>query len=115
MDSLKAFRLAILSNGSPDMLAAAVHAGGLSAVFSDVISVDRARVYKPSPSAYALGPEILNLPAEDILFVSSNWWDVWGAKSFGFNVCWCNRSGAPLDFAPELAVTGLDKIAPRLA
>jgi 2-haloacid dehalogenase len=115
LDSLKEFRLAILSNGSPDMLAAAVRAGGLSALFSEVISVDRAKAYKPSPSAYALGPEILNLPEEDILFVSSNWWDVWGAKSFGFNVCWCNRSGAAVNFTPELVVTGLDQIAPKLA
>jgi 2-haloacid dehalogenase len=115
LDSLKDFRLAILSNGSPDMLAAAVGAGGLTSVFSEVISVDRAQVYKPSPRAYALGPEILNLRAEDILFVSSNWWDVWGAKTFGFNVCWCNRSDAAVDFVPDLVVTRLDQIAPRLA
>jgi 2-haloacid dehalogenase len=115
LDSLKEFRLAILSNGSPDMLAAAVGAAGLTSVFSEVISVDRAQVYKPSPRAYALGLEILDLRAEDILFVSSNWWDVWGARTFGFNVCWCNRSDAPVDFVPDLAVTGLDQIAPRLA
>jgi 2-haloacid dehalogenase len=115
LESLKEFRLAILSNGSPDMLAAAVVAGGLSAVFSDVISVDREKVYKPSLRAYALAPEILDLSSTDILFVSSNWWDLWGAKSFGFNVCWCNRSGAAVNFAPELVVTGLDPIVPRLA
>ena len=115
LDSLNEFRLAILSNGSPDMLAAAVRAGGLTSVFSEVISIDGAQVYKPSPRAYALGPEILKVRLEDILFVSSNWWDVWGAKSFGFNVCWCNRSDTAVDFTPDLVVTGLDQIAPRLA
>jgi 2-haloacid dehalogenase len=115
LDSLKEFRLAILSNGSPDMLAAAVRAGGLTSVFSEVISIDQARVYKPSPRAYALGPEILKVRLEDILFVSSNWWDVWGAKSFGFNVCWCNRSDAAPGFMPDLVITALDQIAPRLA
>ena len=115
LDSLKDFQLAILSNGSPSMLAAAVRASGQTSVSSEVISVDRVQVYKPSPRAYALGLDILNLRAEDILFVSSNWWDVWGAKSFGFNVCWCNRSDAAVDFVPDLVVTRLDQIAPRLA
>jgi 2-haloacid dehalogenase len=70
LDSLKDFRLAILSNGSPNMLAAAVRAAGLTSVFAEVISVERVQVYKPSPRVYALGPEILKLRAEDILFVS---------------------------------------------
>jgi 2-haloacid dehalogenase len=115
LDSLKDFRLAILSNGSPNMLAAAVRAAGLTSVFAEVISVERVQVYKPSPRVYALGPEILKLRAEDILFVSLNWWDVWGAKTFGLKVCWCNRLGAAVDFVPDLVVTRLDQIAPRLA
>jgi 2-haloacid dehalogenase len=115
LDSLKIFHLAILSNGSPGMLTAAVRAGGLASLFSEIISVDQVRVYKPSPRAYALGVELLNLQAEDILFVSSNWWDVWGAKTFGFSACWCNRFDAAVDFAPDLVVTGLDQIAPHLA
>ena len=96
------------------MLVAAVRAGSLTSIFSEVISIDRAQVYKPSPRAYALGgnPEVR---PEDILFVSSNWWDVWGAKSFGFNVCWCNRSDAEVDSSPDIVVTRLDQIAPRLA
>jgi len=115
LDSLKSFHLAILSNGSPGMLTAAVRAGGLAPLFSEVISVDRVQVYKPSPRAYALGVELLNLRAEDILFVSSNWWDAWGAKNFGFSACWCNRFDAAVDFAPDLVVTRLDQIAPHVA
>jgi 2-haloacid dehalogenase len=86
---------AILSNGAPRMLAAAVASAGLSGALDHVISVDRVRIYKPAPAVYALGPEMLGLPAGDLLFVSSNAWDVAGAKAFGYRVAWCNRAGAP--------------------
>ena len=102
---------AILSNGSPAMLAAAVAASGLGAMLDHVISVDRVKTYKPSPRVYALGPEALGLPAGELLFVSSNGWDVAGAKAFGYQVAWCNRSGAPeeeLGVRPDLIVSALD-------
>jgi len=86
---------AILSNGSPAMLEAAVGASGLTALLDHVISVDRVRTYKPSPAVYALGPKALGIAAGELLFVSSNAWDVAGAKSFGYRVAWCNRLGAP--------------------
>jgi 2-haloacid dehalogenase len=60
-----------------------------------VLSVDRVRTYKPAPAVYALGPQALGMPAEQLLFVSSNAWDVAGAKAFGYRVAWCNRLGAP--------------------
>lgn len=108
---------AILSNGSPKMLESAIRHNDLESMFAEVISVDRARTYKPSPRAYALGTEILGLPAAEILFVSSNWWDAWGAKAFGYNVCWCNRSKTERelpDGPPDLIVTRLDEIADHL-
>ena len=86
---------AILSNGAPAMLAAAVASSGLGAALEHVISVDRVRVYKPAPAVYALGPQTLGVPADELLFVSSNAWDVAGAKAFGYRVAWCNRLGAP--------------------
>jgi 2-haloacid dehalogenase len=113
LESLKGLRLAILSNGSPNMLESAVRHNGLESLFAEIISADRVQVYKPSPRVYALGTEILRLPAAEILFVSSNWWDAWGAKAFGYNVCWCNRSNAEMGFpddAPDFVVTGLDQI-----
>ena len=82
------------------------------------MSVDRVKRYKPSPAVYALGPEILNLPAKEILFVSSNWWDAAGAKAFGYKVCWCNRSAAEMEqlgFAPDMTVPRLDEITLRPA
>jgi 2-haloacid dehalogenase len=86
---------AILSNGAPRMLAAAVSSSGLSPHLDHVLSVDAVKTYKPSPLVYALGPQALNLAAGDVLFVSSNAWDVAGAKSFGYQVAWCNRTNAP--------------------
>ncbi len=86
---------AILSNGAPAMLAAAVAASGLEKDLDYVLSVDAVKTYKPSPTVYALGPKALGLDARDVLFVSSNAWDVAGARSFGYQVAWCNRANAP--------------------
>ena len=104
---------AVLSNGAPSMLAAAVTASGLAALLEHVISVDRVKTYKPSPLVYALGPETLGVSAGELLFVSSNGWDVAGAKAFGYQVAWCNRTGAPeeeLGVRPDLVIDSLEKI-----
>ena len=104
---------AILSNGAPRMLAAAVASSGLGPHLEHVISVDAVRTYKPSPRVYALGPETLGVPAGELLFVSSNAWDVAGAKAFGYRVAWCNRAGAPeeeLGLPADLVVRGLDQL-----
>ncbi len=117
LEALNGSPLAILSNGTPEMLESAVRHNGLESYFSATISVDQVKTYKPSPRVYALGPRTLNLPAEEILFVSSNLWDAAGAKAFGFRVCWCNRSGADLEdlgFAPDIVVRGLDEIEETL-
>jgi 2-haloacid dehalogenase len=103
----------ILSNGSPMMLEAAVGNSGLGSYFSNLISVDQVKSYKPSPVVYQLGTQALHLPAVEILFVSSNAWDAAGAKAFGYRVCWCNRLGREMDqlgFAPDMVVTSLDQI-----
>ena len=104
---------AILSNGAPRMLAAAVASSGLGPHLEHVISVDAVRTYKPSPRVYALGPETLGVAAGELLFVSSNAWDVAGAKAFGYRVAWCNRAGAPeeeLGLPADLVVRGLDQL-----
>jgi 2-haloacid dehalogenase len=109
--------LGILSNGSPRMLDGALRSSGLAGAFRHVLSVDAVRVYKPSPAVYALGPAALGVPAAEVLFVSSNAWDVAGAKAFGYRTCWCNRLGAPMEalgVTPDHEVERLDQIA-RLA
>jgi len=117
LEAFSGIPLAILSNGSPTMLDSAVRSNGLESNFTEIISVDRVKTYKPSPRVYALGPEILRIPAEKILFVSSNSWDAAGAKAFGYQVCLCNRSGKEIDclgFAPDFVVSRLHQIAKRI-
>ena len=89
--ALKGRKLAILSNGSSDMLNALVCNSGLDRVLDATISVDSKRIFKPAPDAYMLIEEKLGVPPSDVLFVSSNPWDACGAKSFGLNVAWIER------------------------
>lgn len=97
LERLSGRPLAVLSNGSPEMLERALTHAGLRPFFNWVISVDEVRVYKPSPRVYVLGPERIGANAEDLLFVSANPFDVIGAKAFGYQVAWINRAGALLD------------------
>ncbi len=87
----------ILSNGDPEMLGVAVKSAGFSGLLAHVISVHPLRKFKTDPAAYALGTQALNLPAKDVLFVSSNGWDAIGATWFGYTTLWVNRAGAPLE------------------
>jgi 2-haloacid dehalogenase len=88
---------AILSNGSPQMLNTVVDNNGLTSLFDAVLSVDEVRHYKPDPAVYALAPQKLGVAKEKIGFVSSNGWDVAGAKSFGFKTFWINRTNVPVE------------------
>ena len=87
----------ILSNGDPDMLGVAVKSAGFSGLLSHVLSVHGIKRFKTDPAAYALGPKALKLPAEEILFVSSNGWDAIGATWHGYTTLWVNRAGLPLE------------------
>ena len=97
-----AAKTGILSNGSPDMLEPLVKHSGLK--FDAVLSVDGVKVFKPAPQVYQLAVERFGVPKERIGFVTSNFWDAAGAKSFGFTVYWINRGGVPaerLGFQPD--------------
>jgi 2-haloacid dehalogenase len=98
----RGLKLAILSNGNPQMLEAAVQAAGMQDVFNHILSVDAVKKFKTAPEAYQLGPDVFGLPARNILFVSSNGWDVCGASWFGYTTFWVNRAAAPME---ELGVT----------
>jgi 2-haloacid dehalogenase len=100
----------ILSNGDPQMLSVAVKSAGLDGLLDPLISVHETRRYKTDPAAYALGPAALQLPARDILFVSSNGWDAVGATWFGYTTLWVNRTGLPpeqLDCEPTRSGSNL--------
>jgi 2-haloacid dehalogenase len=94
-------KLAILSNGTPAMLAAAAANAGIASLFDAILSVEAVKVYKPHPSVYALACERFKLPASRVCFLSSNGWDAYSAKAFGFRVLWCNRFGQAPERIPE--------------
>ena len=96
----RGMKLAILSNGTPPMLAAVVKNSGLDGVFDAVLSVEEVGVFKPHPSVYRLAAERLQIAPARICFLSSNGWDAFSAKAFGFQVIWCNRFGQAAERIP---------------
>jgi 2-haloacid dehalogenase len=123
LEALRAggFSTAILSNGSPAMLEAAVAAAGIGEALDAVLSVEEVGVFKPARAVYELvGRRFGTTPAE-VLFVSSNGWDVAAGAGFGFATLWVNREGAPQDRLPwapghvAADLTGVADLAGRLA
>ena len=92
---------AILSNGEPGMLSAAVESAGLADLLDAVLSVESVGVFKPDPRVYRLAEARFGLPAAEMGFVSSNPWDAFGAAAHGVRVFWVNRTGQPAEY--ELA------------
>lgn len=110
-------RVVILSNGTQAMLDKLIEKTGLTLLSEDVISVDGAKSYKPSPKAYRHGLDELEIfEKEKIFYVSAVPWDVAGAKAFGFKVAWINRAKQPLfdegyyEFRPDFEFTRLDDL-----
>jgi len=109
---------AILSNGSPSMLAALVQNAGIGALLDHVLSVEDVGVFKPDPRVYALAVERLGVPAQQISFQSSNAWDAHAAASFGMRVVWCNRQGQAVERLPgrpAFTVASLQELPELLA
>lgn len=119
LDQLRArYRLAILSNGAPDMLDAVVAHNNLGDYFDAVLSVEEVGVFKPDRRVYQLAADRLGVPLERIGFISSNGWDAAGATVFGFRVFWVNRAGAPteqLAQPPDHVLTTLEELPALLA
>jgi 2-haloacid dehalogenase len=127
LEQLKAagLRTAILSNGTPKMLEAAVDGAKLGGLIDTILSVEEVGVYKPHPKVYQLAVDRLSVPAPAIAFQSSNSWDAHAAAAFGMQVVWCNRYGQRrerLPGAPDREVTSLAELpalvgaaAPKLA
>ena len=106
--------LSILSNGTPWMLDQAVKASGLEGYFEHILSVDAVKRFKTAPEAYQMGPDALGCHTKEILFVSSNCWDICGATWFGYRTIWLNRYGLPLErlgVEPHQIGTSLEDVA----
>lgn len=117
--SLKASgaRIAILSNGSPEMLESAVRSAALDSVIDEIFSVDMVRRFKTDPQVYDLITTSWRLYPDAISFQSSNRWDVAGASKFGFHTVWINRSGQPdeyKDHMPDFVLPSLEGMLPLL-
>src|SRR5579864_4043222 len=113
--SLKAAGLgtAILSNGSPAMLHAAIENAGLGALLDLALSVEEVGVYKPHPKVYQFAVDRLAVRPEAILFLSSNAWDAHAASAFGMRTIWCNRYGQArerLPGAPDREIRSLAEL-----
>ena len=94
-------KTAILSNGSPEMLSGAVKSSNLYEVIDEIISVETVKIFKPSAQVYKQVENIIGCYKSEVLFVSSNGWDIAGAAGFGFKTTWVNRLQDPIDRLPH--------------
>lgn len=104
---------AILSNGSPDMLAAAASHAGIDAHLDAILSVEDVGVFKPDPRVYGIGAARLGVPIANTTFQTANAWDAHGAAAAGLRVVWCNRFGQPperLPGEPAAEIASLDEL-----
>lgn len=106
-------KLAILSNGTPEMLASAAANSGIADLLDAVLSVEQVGVFKPHPTVYKLASDRLQMAPDQICFLSSNGWDAYAAKAFGFHAVWCNRfdqSPERIPETPDGQITTLSKL-----
>lgn len=118
LENLKSNKLetAILSNGSREMLDSAVQSAKISELLDEILSVDQVKIFKPDFRVYNLVLESFTRDKNEILFVSSNGWDVASAAGFGFKSVWVNRNSEPIDrlpWKPKHVLTNLKDI-PKL-
>ncbi|MFO1185807.1 MAG: haloacid dehalogenase type II [Bauldia sp.] len=106
-------QIAVLSNGTPGMLEAAISGAGLTCLFDAVLSVEEAGVFKPHRRVYELVTRRFEVSASAVHFCSANAWDIAGASAFGFATVWINRSGQPPEYGIDAAaavVGSLDEL-----
>ena len=114
----RGYELAVLSNGSPDMIRNCLDNSGLREFFGQRISVDEIRAFKPSPVVYRHAAKRLAVPIGRVRLVTCNAFDSVGASAAGMRTAWVNRSAAPFDTIgrqPDLTVPALDRLAAALA
>ena len=109
----KNFKLAILSNGTPDLLNELVESNKLNNLFDDLFSIEDVKIYKPDPSVYELPIKKYRIKSNEITFLSANTWDVSGGGNFGYNSIWVNRHSSVfdiLDFQPKNEISNLTQL-----
>ena len=109
----KNFKLAILSNGTPDLLNELVESNKLNNLFDDLFSIEEVKIYKPDPRVYEIPIKKYKIKSDEITFLSANTWDVSGGGNFGYNSIWVNRHNSVfdiLDFQPENEISNLTQL-----
>ena len=109
----KNFKLAILSNGTPELLDHLVSTNNLENIFDDIFSIEEVKIYKPDSRVYDLPIKKFKFRKDEIVFLSANTWDVSGAGNYGFNSIWVNRSNNifdSLDFKPKIEIKSLNEL-----
>ena len=109
----KNFKLAILSNGTPDLLNELVENNKLNNLFDDLFSIEEVKIYKPDPRVYELPIKKYKIKSDEITFLSANTWDVSGGGNFGYNSIWVNRHNSVfdiLDFQPKNEISNLTQL-----
>ena len=109
----KNFKLAILSNGTPDLLKELVENNELNNLFDDLFSIEEVKIYKPDPRVYELPIKKYKIKSDEITFLSANTWDVSGGGNFGYNSIWVNRNNSEfdiLDFQPKNEINNLTQL-----
>jgi len=113
----KNFKLAILSNGTPDLLNELVENNKLNNLFDDLFSIEEVKIYKPDPSVYELPIKKYKIKSGEITFLSANTWDVSGGGNFGYNSIWVNRNNSvfdKLDFQPKNEINNLTHLLDKV-
>ena len=113
----KNFKLAILSNGTPDLLNELVENNKLNNLFDDLFSIEEVKIYKPDPSVYELPVKKYKIKSGEITFLSANTWDVSGGGNFGYNSIWVNRNNSVfdiLDFQPKNEINNLTHLLDKV-
>ena len=109
----KKLKLAILSNGTPDLLNELVESNKLDNLFDDLFSIEEVKIYKPDPSVYELPIKKYKIKSDEITFLSATTWDVSGGGNFGYNSIWVNRHNSVfdiLDFKPKNEISNLTQL-----
>ena len=109
----KKYKLAILSNGTPDLLNELVKSNDLQDLFNDIFSIEEVKIYKPNSKVYEMPIKKYNIKYEEVAFLSANTWDVSGGGNYGFTSVWVNRNNNifdNLDYKPKNQITGLNQL-----
>ena len=109
----KNLKLAILSNGSPDLLNELVNSNNLTEIFDDLFSIEEVKIYKPDNKVYEIPINKYKIKPEEIIFLSSNTWDVSGGGSYGYQSIWVNRNNNifdNLDYKPKYEIKNLKQL-----